>query len=100
MMQVPGGMITAPLPEPEEAELRTACSAAESSVDPSHFIPVAKTGAMIGFAWLSGLVGGVRGKLSGAWAYTLLKSVKNNVAFKRARYHMATSAIPEEFALN
>jgi hypothetical protein len=48
MMHVPGGMIIVALPRLEyEAELRAAWSAAESSVTPSHFMPVAKTGFMM-----------------------------------------------------
>src|SRR3984893_5913229 len=55
MMQVPGGMIIVALPKPElAAEFTTACRAAESSVEPSHFIPVAKTGFMTTLVRISG----------------------------------------------
>jgi hypothetical protein len=48
MMHVPGGIITVALPKPGyAAEVRAACSASESSVKPSHRIPVAKTGFMM-----------------------------------------------------
>ncbi len=47
MTHVPGGMIIVALPRVEAAEVRAAWSAAESSVTPSHFIPVAKTGLMM-----------------------------------------------------
>jgi hypothetical protein len=48
MMHVPGGIITVALPKPGyAAEVRAACNAAESSVEPSHRIPVAKTGFMM-----------------------------------------------------
>src|SRR5580704_5370720 len=48
MMQVPGGMMIVALPRPAlTAELSAAWRAAESSLVPSHFIPVAKTGFMM-----------------------------------------------------
>jgi hypothetical protein len=67
MMHVPGGMIMVALPKPGyAAEVRAACNAAESSVTPSHFIPVAKTGFMMHVLLIaqasavSAILGGIR----------------------------------------
>jgi hypothetical protein len=46
-MHVPGGMISVAFPKLAVADAKAAWSAAESSVKPSHFIPVAKTGLMM-----------------------------------------------------
>jgi hypothetical protein len=55
MIQVPGGMITVAFPKIGlAAEASAACSADESSVVPSHFIPVAKTGLTITLVLISG----------------------------------------------
>ena len=71
IMQVPGGMITVAFPTfGLAAEARAVRSAAESSVTPSHTIPVAKTGFMITLGLISGSVPtreDVRG-LIGDWA--------------------------------
>jgi hypothetical protein len=73
MMQVPGGIITVAFPKTGlAAEVSAACSAAESSVDPSHFIPVAKTGFIITLALISESAlrsGAVRADLGGACPY-------------------------------
>jgi hypothetical protein len=75
MMQVPGGMITVALPKLGLAEeARAVRSAAESSVTPSHTIPVAKTGFMITLGVISGSVlirEVVREDLAGDWACEL-----------------------------
>src|ERR1700733_3819345 len=46
-MHVPGGMMSVAFPKLAVADANAAWSAAESSVEPSHFIPVAKTGLIM-----------------------------------------------------
>ena len=89
MVHVPGGMITVALPNLGlAAEARAAFSAAESSVTPSHTIPVAKTGFISTLALISESVlrsGAVRADLGGACPYALPKQLRKMLTAENAK---------------